>query len=65
MVKRDRYATAMEEYLIMAAERVLRRTEGLAALVWYSNDTTPMATPTNVLECRGGLDLHEEGKAVW
>ena len=28
----------------MAAERVLRRAEGSAALVWYNNDTTPMVT---------------------
>ena len=40
---------AMQEYLIMAAERVLRRAKGSAALVWYSNDTVTQTCFGNVV----------------
>ena len=50
VVKLARYAVAMKEHVIMAAERVLRRAEGSAVFVWYSNDTTSITTAQKVSE---------------
>ena len=45
VVNQARYVVAMKKHVMMAAERVLRRAKGSAALVWYSNDTTSMTSP--------------------